>query len=115
MTHILVVEDDPDSQRLLVLQLRRAGYEVQAAGTVEEAMDIFDSSPVDCVISDLRLPDASGIDLMKTLSDRGPIRAIALTGSAQRDDIGECLRAGFKRYLAKPVDFAELKATLAEM
>ena len=111
-SRVLVVEDDPDARRMIVRMVEHLGYAVHSAGDAAEAMRIVADAAIDFFIFDLRLPDSSGIDLMRALNERQPFRGIALTGSAHRDDIGECLRAGFSRYLTKPVDMNELREAL---
>jgi CheY-like chemotaxis protein len=66
-------------------------------------------------MSDLGLPDGSGLDLMRELSSAYGLRGIALSGFGMDSDLEESRAAGFSRHLTKPIDVATLRATLAEM
>ena len=61
------------------------------------------------VISDLGLPDGSGLDVMRHLSARGPVKGIALSGYGREDDVRRAREAGFASHLTKPVDFPGLE------
>jgi CheY-like chemotaxis protein len=69
----------------------------------------------DLVVSDLGLPDGSGIDLMRELSARHGLRGIALSGYGMEEDVRQSLEAGFERHLTKPVSLPQLQATLREI
>ncbi|PYJ96150.1 MAG: hybrid sensor histidine kinase/response regulator, partial [Verrucomicrobia bacterium] len=77
---ILLVEDHEDTNRSLTRLLRRRGHYVQSASTVQSALDLSKKEEFDVLISDLGLPDGSGIDLMQTLNSGRPLLGIALTG-----------------------------------
>jgi CheY-like chemotaxis protein len=106
--HILMVEDDADSAYPLLRLLRMLGHEVRAADCVRSALLAADTGPLDLLIADLGLPDGSGLELMRTLCARRPVKGIALTGHALEDDIDEAIRAGFGAHLTKPVEFSRL-------
>lgn len=105
---ILLVEDDPDSLAALVRLLNVAGHEALAAGTAAEALRLARSRRCDVVISDVGLPDRSGLDLMRELSSLYRIPGIALSGYTEAADVEKCEHAGFSRHLKKPVDFQKL-------
>jgi len=69
----------------------------------------------DLVISDLGLPDGTGIQLMQTLRSRHGLRGIALTGYGMEDDIARAREAGFISHLIKPVQFSELRTVLSSL
>jgi two-component system, chemotaxis family, CheB/CheR fusion protein len=77
---ILLVEDHEDSNRSLTNLLRRRGFLVQSALNFQSALNLSAKEEFDLLISDLALPDGSGIDLMQTLQSTGPVLGIALTG-----------------------------------
>src|SRR5207249_10855953 len=78
---ILLVEDHEDTNRSLTNLLRRRGYQVQSALTFQSALELSAKQQFDVLISDLALPDGSGIDLMQRFSaSKQPLFAIALTG-----------------------------------
>ena len=73
------------------------------------------SGGIDIVMSDLGLPDGSGLDLMRELSTTYGLRGIALSGFGMESDLEQSQAAGFSKHLIKPIDMAAVKATLAEM
>jgi CheY-like chemotaxis protein len=111
---ILLVEDHEDTKRSLTNLLRRRGYHVQSAGNVQSALDLSAKEDFDVLISDLGLPDGSGIDVMQTLRSERPVFGIALTGFGMEEDIRKSYEAGFKHHLVKPVDLKKLDSLLQE-
>src|SRR5439155_158362 len=84
---ILLVEDHEDSNRSLTNLLRRRGYHVKSALNFQSALDLSAKEQFDVLISDLALPDGSGIDLMQTVQFNYPVLGIALTGFGMEEDI----------------------------
>ena len=111
---ILLVEDHEDTNRSLTNLLRRRGYYVQSAGNVQSALDLSAKEDFDVLISDLGLPDGSGIDLMQTLRSGRPLLGIALTGFGMEGDIRHSHEAGFKHHLVKPIDLNKLDSLIQE-
>lgn len=111
---ILLVEDHEDSNRSLTNLLRRRGYHVQSALNFQSAVDLSATEEFDVLISDLALPDGSGIDLMQTLRSERPVLGIALTGFGMENDIRRSQEAGFKHHLVKPIDLNKLDLLLQE-
>jgi CheY-like chemotaxis protein/anti-sigma regulatory factor (Ser/Thr protein kinase) len=112
---ILLVEDHEDTARALAMILEHEGYRVELAHSVRGALAASERRDVDIVVSDLGLPDGSGLDLMRELKSRKPMRGIALTGYGRREDLDETTRAGFERHLTKPVDVSTLIATIESL
>ena len=112
---ILLVEDDTDSLLALARLLNMSGYRAVAAGTAEEALRLAASQRCDLVVSDVGLPDRSGLDLMRELVARYAIPGIAVSGYTDAADVTECERAGFARHLKKPIDFQELLGAVGEL
>ncbi len=117
---IVVVEDEIDTRDLLVLALQQCGGQVEAFGSVSEALAWFDHSPADVLISDIGVPGEDGYALIRKLRERPPelggkVPAVALTAYARAEDRERALAAGYQSHLAKPVDPAELIATLARL
>jgi two-component system CheB/CheR fusion protein len=111
---ILLVEDDPDSAYALAHLLGTLGYEVAVAGSVADAL-AADLGAVDLLLSDLGLPDGSGIDLPREAGRRRPsrpLKAIALSGYGMEADRCRSREAGFHAHLVKPVDFATLREAI---
>ncbi|HEY3701802.1 MAG TPA: ATP-binding protein, partial [Acidimicrobiales bacterium] len=110
---ILVVEDEPATLRLMARLLRGLGHEAETAGTIAQAIEVFEAGEFDLVVSDIGLPDGNGLDLMRrAVAHRGPVAAIALTGYGMEEDIRRSQEAGFTAHLTKPIDFAKLEAMI---
>jgi PAS domain S-box-containing protein len=113
---ILLVEDDPATLNVMARLLGSLGHEVTTASTLGAAVErVGDSCPFDLVISDIGLPDGSGLELMRLVSACGDTPAVALSGFGMREDVARCLDAGFRAHLTKPVDFTRLKRVIAEL
>ncbi len=106
---ILLVEDNPDSRTILCRLLRRRGHQVTDAACVAAAISAADADRFDMVISDLGLPDGSGLDVMRHALTRWPVKGIALSGFGREDDIRRAHEAGFAAHLTKPIDFSGLE------
>ena len=111
---ILLVEDHEDTNRSLTHLLRRRGYEVQAARSVESALKLAENERFDVLVSDIGLPDGSGIDLMQKLKNDHPIFGIALTGFGMEEDLRRSHDVGFIHHLIKPVDLNRLDALIQQ-
>jgi len=109
---ILLVEDHADTARLLARLLRRLGHTVHVADTVAGALAMFEREPIDLILSDLGLPDGTGLDLIRRVNHRNPVTAIALSGYGMEDDVKKSLAAGFRKHLTKPVNFNHLQEAI---
>jgi CheY-like chemotaxis protein len=110
---ILVIDDDPDMQRLLSLVFSHAGAVVLASGSPSSAIEAFDGLQPQLVVSDLELPEMNGFDLIRLIrslprGSGGKARAILLTGNSNRDTPRRARLAGFDATLCKPVMPLEL-------
>lgn len=116
---LLLVEDHADTATVLARMLRRSGYDVLHAGSVGEALAIAEremkGAGLHLVISDLGLPDGSGLDMMRVLAGQHGLRGVALSGYGMEGDREQSAAAGFARHLTKPVNVSVLRATLAEL
>ena len=119
---MLLVEDDRDTLKILAKLLRGAGYSVATASTVETALRAAREEPFDVIVSDLGLPDGSGLDLMRHINARLPldgdgrgIKGIALSGYGMEADLRKSTEAGFVRHLTKPIDFRALDEAIEEV
>ena len=111
---ILVIDDEPDLRTLYELTLLREGYQVEAAATIQEAWAVLNARRFDLVITDMRLPDGSGIDLLKGLrAQQRPERCIVITAYGSAENAVESLKAGAFDYLTKPVDLKQFRAVVA--
>jgi len=112
---LLLVEDHEDTNRSLTRMLRRRGYEVHPANDIRSALDIATNKHFDVLVSDIGLPDGSGIDLLKALRAKGEVFGIALTGFGMEEDIRRSGEAGFSHHLVKPVDLNKLDSIIQEV
>jgi len=99
---LLLVEDHEATRTTLTGLLTRRGHSVTAAGTIGEALDFFGDAHFDAVISDLGLPDGSGLDLMREIQRQRSVPAIALSGYGTEEDVRQAKEAGFFAHLVKP-------------
>lgn len=111
---LLLVEDHPDSAFSLARVLQKRGYVVHIATTAAEALRIFQGNPIDGVVSDLGLPDATGTELITKLRAIKQVPAIALSGYGMEADVQRSLEAGFSHHLTKPVNWKLLESVLAQ-
>lgn len=112
LVQILLVEDHEDTARVLGRILRNAGFEVTHAANIAEARTRAGSKRFDLLISDLGLPDGSGLELMKSLREGQGIKGIALSGFGTDEDVAASTAAGFAAHLTKPVDWDRLRAEI---
>jgi PAS domain S-box-containing protein len=113
---LLVVEDHEPTLMVLQRLLARTGHYVVTAGSIGAALQAAERSPFDVVISDLGLPDGTGVELISKLREIQPrVRGIALSGYGMDDDLRRSKEAGFFTHLVKPVDFDQLRRALREI
>lgn len=113
---ILIVEDHLDTAELMARLLRRAGHDVHIAQSVADALAAAlnaDGRPFDLALSDVILPDGSGLELMPRLREAGVRQGIAVSGTA--DDAALASEAGFNAHLLKPVQFDQLLALIGPL
>jgi two-component system response regulator PilR (NtrC family) len=114
---LLVVDDEPDLRTLYELTLLREGYDVECADSVEEAWALLQSRGLagyQLVITDMRLPDGTGLDLLRRMDEAGRReKAIIITAYGSPENAVEALKAGAYDYLTKPVDLRQFRAVVA--
>jgi DNA-binding response OmpR family regulator len=108
---ILFVEDNKDTLKYVSLVLRARGHEVTTSERLSEALRVADDRTLDLIVSDIELPDGTGLELMRQLRWRG-VPAIALSGYGSEEDVRASLDAGFTEHLTKPVDVSKLEAVI---
>jgi PAS domain S-box-containing protein len=114
---ILLVEDDPDTREFVTRLLDGHGALVVSTASAGEALDAFRRARPQILLSDIGLPDMDGYQLIQRIRQQDPsaggtIPAIALTAYARSDDRTRALRAGYQAHVVKPVEAAELLATI---
>jgi DNA-binding NtrC family response regulator len=114
-TSVLLVDDDEAACRLLAEVLERDGYRVAAALSVDEALAKLErEGPFDAVLTDLRMPERSGLDLLRIVREREPdALVLVLTAFGDAAAAGEAIRAGAYDFVSKPYDIGALRETLA--
>ena len=111
---ILVVDDEPDLRTLYELTLLREGYRVETASSVQEAREQLQASRFDAVITDMRLPDGFGMELLQDLRDQQrKERCVVMTAYGSAENAVEALRSGAFDYLTKPVDLKQFRSVVA--
>jgi len=112
--HILVVDDEPDLRTLYELTLLREGYRVEAAGDLLQAREQLESKRFDAVITDMRLPDGLGLELLRELvAQQRAERCVIITAHGSAENAVEALKAGAFDYLTKPVDLKQFRNVVA--
>jgi len=116
-SHILLIEDHGDTADAMADLLRSMGYRVSVADSVAAGLSAAErlAGRIDLVLSDLGLPDGSGLDLMRELHRRYSVRGIALSGYGMEEDVHQSLGAGFDRHLTKPVNLQSLQTAIQEI
>jgi two-component system, NtrC family, response regulator PilR len=111
---LLVIDDEPDLRTLYELTLLREGYEVETAATVGEALGLLRERSFDAVITDMRLPDGLGLDVLRFLEQaERRERSIVITAYGSAENAVEALKAGAYDYLTKPVDLRQFRLIVA--
>src|SRR3954468_23003762 len=111
---VLVVDDEPDLRTLYELTLLREGYRVDAAASLAEAWQQLDARKFDAVITDMRLPDGQGLELLHRMaSEQRAERCIVMTAYGSAENAVEALKAGAFDYLTKPVDLKQFRSVVA--
>jgi len=112
--HVLVVDDEPDLRTLYELALLREGYGVQGVPDLAQARARLAAQRFDVVITDMRLPDGLGIDLLHQMRHQHRTeRCVVITAYGSADNAVESLKAGAFDYLTKPVDIGQFRSVIA--
>ncbi|MEO8280062.1 MAG: sigma-54 dependent transcriptional regulator [Ideonella sp.] len=111
---MLVVDDEPDLRTLYELTLAREGYEIDTAGTVAAALAHLAEQNYHAVITDMRLPDGTGLEILRFLEEAGRHeKALVITAYGSAENAVEALKAGAYDYLTKPVDLKQFRLAVA--
>lgn len=112
--HILVIDDEPDLRTLYELTLLREGYQVEAAADLAQARAQLQQRRFDAVITDMRLPDGLGLELLREMVvQHRPERCVVITAHGSAENAVDALKAGAFDYLTKPVDLKQFRSVVA--
>ena len=113
---ILLVDDHEDTNRSLMLLLRRRGFQVKTAVDIAGAMELFSQENFDVLVSDMGLPDGSGLDLLPGLRNNPPkFGGIIVSGYGTDEDLERSRAVGYREHLIKPVDVNQLEAAIRKL
>jgi DNA-binding NtrC family response regulator len=111
---ILLVDDDPGLSEVIALLLEREGYGVERSGTVKQALNVVEARKPHLVVTDLKLPDGTGLDVIAGVRARGPrLPIIMITSYSSMESAIDALRAGANDYVIKPFDNEEFLRAIA--
>ena len=115
MKSILIIEDDITFGMMLKTWLSKKGFEVSSVSNIARAQKHIEGQGADLILSDLRLPDHDGIDLLKWMNEKGiDIPLIIMTGYADIQSAVQAMKLGARDYVAKPVNPEELLKKMSE-
>ena len=107
---ILIVDDEPSLREMLGIVLRRDGYDVLTAANGRQALEQLSRERIDLLLSDIRMPDLSGVEVLRAAKDANPdVVAFMMTAYASTDTAVEAMRLGAVDYFTKPFNMDELR------
>ena len=114
---VLLVEDNPVNQKIVVRMLLRSGLRCEIAGSGVEALAVLESDSFDLILMDCQMPEMDGFETTAHIREReratgGHVRIVAMTANAMEGDRERCLAAGMDDYVSKPIDFDAFSAKL---
>jgi two-component system response regulator PilR (NtrC family) len=113
VSRILVVDDEESMRQLLEIALGKEGHRITVAESGKKATELFDKSSYDLVISDIKMADMSGVEVLRHIKETDPgVPVIMVTAYASAETAVEALRLGAYDYLTKPFKLEELKANI---
>ena len=110
MDRVLAIDDNPQIQKLVSVNLQARGYAVQTAGSGEEALDLFKTNQFDLILLDLILPGISGLDVCNWIRQQSDVPIIVLSAREDEELKVSALDAGADDYVTKPFPQEELLA-----
>lgn len=110
--HILFVDDDPYISDVMKNTLETEGFLVNLAGNGKTAVDFFNDNQADLVLLDIKLPDISGVEVLKNIRQKSRVPVIMLTGVHETESVAQCFELGADDYVHKPYRTGELLARI---
>jgi PAS domain S-box-containing protein len=111
---ILLIEDHVDTAEVMSQLISGLGHAVTVVSRVADALAATQATDFDLIVSDVGLPDGTGLDFIAAFRERSDAPAVALTGFGTDDDVRRCLAAGFTSHLTKPVNFIQLEQVIEQ-
>ncbi len=113
MSHILIVDDEPDILELLSITIRRLKFTPVSAANISEAKALLDSQDFQLCLTDMRLPDGSGMDLIAHIQRNHPdLPVVMITAYGSMDVAIEAMKTGAFDFLSKPVELDKLRSII---
>ena len=112
---ILLVEDHQDTAAVIKRLLGSLGHDVHVSESVASSIQSAGAHSFDLLLSDIGLPDGTGIELIRHVRLSSQMPAIAMTGYGMEDDIAQCREAGFTAHLTKPISFQQLQSLIEQL
>ncbi|OGW62450.1 MAG: Fis family transcriptional regulator [Nitrospirae bacterium RBG_16_64_22] len=113
MARLLVVDDEESQRTLMEITLRKEGYQVDTAADGGQALELIRTVPYDVVLTDIKMPRADGIEVLKTAKEVSPETVvIMITAYASHETAVEAMKLGAKDYIPKPFKVVEIKAKI---
>jgi DNA-binding NtrC family response regulator len=110
---VLIAEDDPDIRNILALFLGEKGFQVKVADAGDRALAMLAEEPMDLILSDVRMPGMSGLELLREVKERDPeIQLVLMSAYSNVRDAVEAIQLGAADYVEKPIDFRRLERVL---
>jgi DNA-binding NtrC family response regulator len=110
---VLVVEDDADIRTILAVFLGDKGFNVKVADSGHRALELLGEEPVDLILSDVRMPGMTGMELLRTVKERDPeIELVLMSAYSCVRDAVEAIQLGAADYVEKPIDFRRLERVM---
>ncbi|SIT45916.1 PAS/PAC sensor hybrid histidine kinase [Paraburkholderia ribeironis] len=112
--NVLLIEDHVDTAEVMAQLIRSLGHEVKVVGRVDDALAATQLQVFDLIVSDVGLPDGTGLDFIRAFREHSDAPAVALTGFGTDEDVRRCMGAGFTSHLTKPVNFGQLETMIED-
>ena len=115
MSNLLIVDDEQGIRQLLTVVFERAGHHVRVADGGRHALDALRSGTIDLLVSDVKMPDMNGIELLRAARELAPdLAVVMMTAFATVDTAREAFKLGADDFIQKPFDVEELKLIVAK-
>ncbi len=116
MPKVLIVDDEPHVVKSCTRMLQLAGFEAQGVTSGAEAIALYRQSPFDLVLTDLRMPDMDGLQVLTEIREYNPDASVVIfTAYGTKESVVEALRLGAREFLEKPLDAKQLIATVRRL